>query len=80
MARSRLGRVSDACPFSLLNRPRFAFRAACILFYVGIEVAIGSMIVNYLARGSISGVSDRVAGGDGADVVLWGQSAMVRPT
>jgi FHS family L-fucose permease-like MFS transporter len=46
--------------FTLLSRPRFAFGALCIFLYVGAEVAIGSLIVNYLE--SAWGVSDKVAG------------------
>ena len=33
---------------SLLRRPRFAFGAACIFLYVGAEVTVGSVMVNYL--------------------------------
>ncbi len=36
--------------FNLLGRPRFGFGAACIFLYVGAEVAIGSLIVNYLIQ------------------------------
>lgn len=36
--------------FNLLKRPRFGFGAACIFLYVGAEVAIGSLIVNYLIQ------------------------------
>jgi FHS family L-fucose permease-like MFS transporter len=38
--------------FDLLRRPRFAFGTACIFLYVGAEVAIGSLIVNYLEQAS----------------------------
>ena len=48
--------------FTLLKRPRFAFGAVCIFLYVGAEVAIGSMLVNYLTEGRVWGVSDQVAG------------------
>lgn len=48
--------------FSLLSRPRFAFGVACIFLYVGAEVSIGSMIVNYLMQGDVWSVSDKVAG------------------
>ena len=34
--------------FDLLQAPRFGFGALCIFLYVGAEVAIGSLIVNYL--------------------------------
>jgi len=41
--------------FDLLRRPRFAFGTACIFLYVGAEVAIGSLIVNYLLQDSVFG-------------------------
>lgn len=47
---------------SLLKRPRFAFGTASIFLYVGAEVALGSLIVNYLMQPSVLGVSDQVAG------------------
>ncbi|RYF23869.1 MAG: glucose/galactose MFS transporter [Oxalobacteraceae bacterium] len=47
---------------SLLKRPRFAFGTAAIFLYVGAEVALGSLIVNYLVQPSVLGVSDQVAG------------------
>lgn len=46
--------------FTLLSRPRFAFGVLCIFLYVGAEVAIGSLIVNYLM--GAWGVADKVAG------------------
>ena len=39
--------------FNLLGRPRFGFGAACIFLYVGAEVAIGSLIVNYLVQADV---------------------------
>ncbi|MDE1916662.1 MAG: sugar MFS transporter [Sphingomonadales bacterium] len=42
---------------SLLKRPRFAFGAACIYLYVGAEVSIGSLIVNYFQQQSVLGVT-----------------------
>ena len=39
--------------FSLLNRPRFSFGALCIFLYVGAEVAIGSIVINYLLQDSV---------------------------
>jgi MFS transporter, FHS family, L-fucose permease len=38
--------------FDLLGRLRFAFGTLCIFLYVGAEVAIGSLIVNYLMQAS----------------------------
>ena len=34
----------------LLKRPRFGYGAACIFLYVGAEVSIGSIIINYLSQ------------------------------
>ncbi len=46
----------------LLKRPRFGFGAACIFLYVGAEVAIGSLIVNYLTQQHTLGVDEVSAG------------------
>lgn len=48
--------------FTLLERPRFAFGAACIFLYVGGEVAIGSLIVGYLMQVDTLGLTDQAAG------------------
>ena len=48
--------------FDLLRRTRFGFGAACIFLYVGAEVAIGSLIVNYLEQASVLGLSQEAAG------------------
>jgi FHS family L-fucose permease-like MFS transporter len=48
--------------FNLLARPRFAFGALCIFLYVGGEVAIGSVIVNYLMQSSVLGLAGGAAG------------------
>ena len=48
--------------FALLARPRFAMGTLCIFLYVGAEVAIGSMIVNYLMQPEVMGYTDQVAG------------------
>jgi FHS family L-fucose permease-like MFS transporter len=48
--------------FNLLVRPRFAFGTLCIFLYVGGEVAIGSVIVNYLMQGNVLGFSAEQAG------------------
>jgi FHS family L-fucose permease-like MFS transporter len=55
-------RVSVLRSFDLLTRPRFGFGALCIFLYVGGEVAIGSVIVNYLMQGSVLGISAEEAG------------------
>lgn len=48
--------------FDLFKQPRFAFGALCIFVYVGAEVAIGSVIVNYLMRPEVMGLSREAAG------------------
>ena len=47
---------------TLLKRPRFAWGVACIFLYVGAEVSIGSLIVNYLMQPSVFGITDKAAG------------------
>ena len=46
----------------LLKRPRFGFDALCIFLYVGAEVSIGSLIVNYLMQSSVMGLDEQSAG------------------
>jgi FHS family L-fucose permease-like MFS transporter len=48
--------------FNLLTRPRFAFGTLCIFLYVGGEVAIGSLIVNYLMQSNVLGIAADAAG------------------
>jgi FHS family L-fucose permease-like MFS transporter len=48
--------------FDLLKRPRFGLGAACIFLYVGAEVAIGSLIVNYLMQSTVMGLGEQAAG------------------
>ncbi len=48
--------------FDLLARPRFGIGAACIFLYVGAEVAIGSLIVNYLMLPGTLGLAEQAAG------------------
>jgi FHS family L-fucose permease-like MFS transporter len=47
---------------NLLRDRRFGFGALCIFLYVGAEVAIGSLIVNYLMQGSVLGLAPEDAG------------------
>lgn len=58
----------------LLGRKRFSFGALCIFLYVGAEVAIGSLIVNYLMQSHVMGLTEKGAG----DLIFlyWG-GAMV---
>jgi FHS family L-fucose permease-like MFS transporter len=46
----------------LLTRRRFGWGALCIFLYVGAEVAIGSLIVNYLMQASTMGLAQQDAG------------------
>jgi len=48
--------------FDLLRQTRFGFGALCIFLYVGAEVSIGSVIVNYLSQSSVWGMSQQTAG------------------
>ncbi|BEV00312.1 sugar MFS transporter [Novosphingobium olei] len=48
--------------FDLLRRPRFAFGAACIFLYVGAEVSIGSLIVNYFQQPHVLAITAEAAG------------------
>lgn len=48
--------------FSLLKRARFGFGALCLFLYVGAEVAIGSLIVNYLEQARVLGLDGQAAG------------------
>lgn len=71
-APSSSGSVFDA--FSLLKHPRFAIGALCIFLYVGAEVAIGSIIVNYISQANVMGLSQHDAG---AHVPFYWGMAMV---
>ena len=53
---------SALASFTLLKRPRFGLGALSIFLYVGAEVAIGSLIVNYLREENVLGLSDSAAG------------------
>ncbi|WP_269514562.1 sugar MFS transporter [Brevundimonas subvibrioides] len=55
-------RTSILRAFELLKRPRFAFGALCIFVYVGAEVAIASLMVNYLMQADVLGQSAETAG------------------
>jgi len=46
----------------LLRRPRFGYGALCIFLYVGAEVSIGSLIINYLMLDSVLGQPEQVIG------------------
>lgn len=67
-------KVSMMKAFELLRQPRFAFGAACIFLYVGAEVAVGSVIVNYLMESHVLGLDAEAAG---KHVPLYWGGAMV---
>lgn len=46
----------------LLRRPRFGYGALCIFLYVGAEVSIGSIVVNYLMQPGVMGLQEQAAG------------------
>jgi FHS family L-fucose permease-like MFS transporter len=48
--------------FDLLTRKRFRFGALCIFLYVGAEVSIGSLIINYLSHERVLGQPEAVIG------------------
>ena len=47
---------------ALLRRPRLAFGVAALFLYVGAEVTIGSLLVNYLEQPRTLGLDPRAAG------------------
>ena len=53
---------SGLAGLDLLKRTRFGFGALCIFLYVGAEVAIGSLIVNYLMQSHVMGLEEQAAG------------------
>ncbi len=53
---------SGLAGFDLLGRPRFGFGALCIFLYVGAEVSIGSLIVNYLMQAHVMALPEQAAG------------------
>lgn len=56
--------------FGLLSQPRLGGGVASIFLYVGAEVAIGSMLINYLAQPHIMGVTEQTAAG--LIALYWG--------
>ncbi len=60
--------------FGLLKLPRLGGGVASIFLYVGAEVSIGSMLINYLAQPGVMGVSEVKA--SGLIAFYWG-GAMV---
>jgi FHS family L-fucose permease-like MFS transporter len=74
LVEAKAPKVSMLRAFELLRQKRFAFGAACIFLYVGAEVAIGSLIVNYLMEANVLGLDAEAAG---KHVPLYWGGAMV---
>ncbi|MXO85070.1 glucose/galactose MFS transporter [Altererythrobacter aurantiacus] len=53
---------SGLAGLDLLKRSRFGYGALCIFLYVGAEVSIGSIIINYLAQDRVLGEPESVIG------------------
>jgi MFS transporter, FHS family, L-fucose permease len=66
--------VSVLRAFNLLARPRLGLGTLCIFLYVGAEVAIGSIIVNYLMQADVLGLGAEAAG---KHVPLYWGGAMI---
>ncbi|HWZ62681.1 MAG TPA: sugar MFS transporter [Steroidobacteraceae bacterium] len=67
LARNKLVETPSEMPtlqhyLSLLKIPRFSYGTLCIFLYVGGEVAIGSLIVNYLMQSNVFGIGPEAAG------------------
>jgi FHS family L-fucose permease-like MFS transporter len=62
LAESPLESVTLRHAFDLLRDRRFGFGALCIFLYVGAEVSIGSLIVNYLEQSNVLGLAAENAG------------------
>ena len=66
LLRRRLGAAQTAVKLSgslsLMGRPRLGFGVLAIFLYVGAEVTIGSLLVNYLMQRSTLGLAQQAAG------------------
>ena len=60
--------------FALLARPRFGLGALSIFLYVGAEVSIGSLIVNYLQQDRVMGLDAAAAG---SLIFIYWRGAMI---
>ena len=58
----RAEHVSLFGSFRLMQNPRLAYGVLSIFLYVGAEVSIGSLIVNYLMQSQVMGVDQKTAG------------------
>jgi MFS transporter, FHS family, L-fucose permease len=62
LAQTPIENVTLRHALNLLRQPRFGLGALCIFLYVGAEVAIGSLMVNYLMQSSVLGLAQEPAG------------------
>jgi FHS family L-fucose permease-like MFS transporter len=79
VARNKLVETPSEMPtlrhyLDLLKLPRFSYGALCIFVYVGGEVAIGSLIVNYLMQSSVMAIGSEAAG---KHIIFYWGGAMV---
>jgi FHS family L-fucose permease-like MFS transporter len=74
LPRTQVEKTSVRDSFNLLRQPRFGCGALCIFLYVGAEVAIGSLIVNYLMQSTVLSMAPQSAG---ERVPLYWGGAMV---
>ncbi|MEJ6008812.1 sugar MFS transporter [Novosphingobium aquae] len=61
MPRTSEPQISYGGSFALLREQRLGGGVAAIFLYVGAEVSIGSMLINYLVQPNILGVTERAA-------------------
>jgi len=59
---SQVDHTGLAGSFILLRQPRLGFGVAAIFLYVGAEVAIGSVLINYLSQPGVLGLNEQSAG------------------
>ena len=62
LPQERAAAVNPLAALDLLRRPRFAFGMACLFLYVGAEVSIGSLLVNYLGQPGTLALDQAAAG------------------
>lgn len=62
LGRERHEASTGLAGLDLLRRPRFGIGALCIFLYVGAEVSIGSLIVNYLRQAHVMALDEQAAG------------------
>lgn len=67
---------SGLAGLDLLKRPRFGIGALCIFLYVGAEVSIGSIIVNFLMQEHVLNLAEEFAGSMVA--IYWGGAMIGR--